>query len=312
MGGAVTSQQVDAPSGNAEFRKALKLQCSTVNSGAMTGGSNRFLSVASYLEGQDLTHLAYGSPDAKSTTYSFWIYTNKTGRYGFSTISRSSNDAYDVWGSYFDVHTANAWQKIIFTVEGNTSDDIKFTNSYGLLVDVYLAVGDNRDGVPYETWGTYGTARVPQTTYVDFCDSTSNIFYITGVQLEVGRVATPFEHRSYGEELSLCQRYFQVMEGAIFGIGSGSSTVVYSYHMPTKMKNTPSASLTSTNQRQGDTVAQGIEISNASVSMNQYSNSSAVAFIITGTLSVNFTPYRSYLYEPNVNHPALVQLSAEL
>ena len=211
MGGALQAERVGSPAGHGPFSESLKLSCTTVNSGAMTSGSVRFLSVAQYLEGNDLQQLCYGEPDAKHTTYSFWVYTNKVGRYGFGVISRDSGDSYDCWGSYFDVPTANVWQKVVFTVEGNTAADIKRTNSFGLLVDIYLACAANRAGISDSRWQTYSTARLPgtYTDYVDFLDNTSNVFYVTGLQLEVGKVATPFEHRSYGEELALCQRYFQ-------------------------------------------------------------------------------------------------------
>jgi hypothetical protein len=211
MGGVLAAERVGSPAGHGPFSESLKLSCTTVNGGAMTSGSTRFLSVAQYLEGNDLQQLCYGEPDAKDTTYSFWVYTNKTGRYGFSAISRDSGDSYDVWGSYFDVPTANVWQKVVFTVEGNTAADIKRTNSYGLLVDIYLAVAADRAGISDSQWQGYSSARVPgtYTDYVDFLDNTSNVFYITGLQLETGKVATPFEHRSYGEELALCQRYYE-------------------------------------------------------------------------------------------------------
>ncbi len=227
MGGALSAQQVDTPAGNSEFGKSLKLQCTTVNSSAMGSGSNRFLSVAQYLEGLDLQHLAYGQADAKKLTCSFWVYTNKTGRYGFSLIAQDSGGSYDVWGSYFDVATANTWQKVTFTIEGNTSSDIIATNTYGFLLDIYLSVSDGRAGVSDSQWQAYGTARVSgvYTDYVDFLDSTSNIFYVTGVQLEVGEKATDFEHRSFGDELARCQRYFRNF------IGSDSSGVA---HMPSK------------------------------------------------------------------------------
>lgn len=247
MGGALSAQQVDAPSGNAEFGKALKLAASTVNGGAMGSGSSRFLSVAQYLEGYDLQGLGYGTSDAKATTYSFWVYTNKVGRYGFSTISRSSVDGYDVWGSYFDVHTANTWQKVVFTVEGNTSADIKWTNSYALLVDIYLSVADARAGIVDAKWTGYSSARVPgtYTDYVDFLDNTSNVFYVTGLQLEVGKVATPFEHRSYGEELALCQRYYyrhqRSVQSAYLGVAhcQSSTTAELVYFHPVPMRATP-------------------------------------------------------------------------
>ena len=211
MGGALQAERVGSPAGHGPFSESLKLACTTVNSGAMTSGSVRFLSVAQYLEGNDLQQLCYGEPDAKHTTYSFWVYTNKVGRYGFGVISRNSGDSYDCWGSYFDVPTANVWQKVVFTVEGNTAADIKRTNSFGLLVDIYLACAANRAGISDSQWQNYSTARLPgtYTDYVDFLDNTSNVFYVTGLQLEVGKVATPFEHRSYGEELALCQRYFE-------------------------------------------------------------------------------------------------------
>ena len=211
MGGALQAERVGSPAGHGPFSESLKLSCTTVNGGAMTSGSTRFLSVAQYLEGNDLQQLCYGEPDAKHTTYSFWVYTNKVGRYGFGVISRDSGDSYDCWGSYFDVPTANVWQKVVFTVEGNTAADIKRTNGFGLLVDIYLACAANRAGISDSQWQGYGTARLPgtYTDYVDFLDNTSNVFYVTGLQLEVGKVATPFEHRSYGEELALCQRYYR-------------------------------------------------------------------------------------------------------
>ena len=139
-----------------------------------------------------------------------------------------------------------------------------------------------------------------------------NISYLRQVQLELGKVATPFEHRSYGEELALCQRYFTVMPNGILGVSSSTTSVVYSYHLPTQMRATPSVSLTSTNQRQGDTVAQGISLTSASISISTYANSSVAAFFISGTPSANFTPYRTYLYEGTGSFPAQVHLSAEL
>ena len=92
-------------------------------------------------------------------------------------------------------------------------------------------------------------------------------FEFTNYQLEIGTAATPFEHRSYGEELALCQRYFTVMPNAILGVAVNTAGVLYSYHLPTQMRTTPSVSLTSTNQRQGDTVAPGY-ISNKCFSSN--------------------------------------------
>ena len=249
MGGALVAEPVGSPSGNGEFERSLKLSCSTVNAGAMTSGSTRFLSVAQYLEGKDLQHLAYGTSDAKTTTYSFWVYTNKTGRYGFSVIAQDSSNGFDVYPSYFDVTTSNTWQKITFTVPGNTSADIINTVSYGFLVDIYLAIAANRAGVTDSTWQAYSSARVPgvYTDYVDFLDNTSNVFFITGIQLEVGDQATPFDHRSYGEELSLCQRYYfksgqQWMSGQSYGVNNSQDGLIMPIYWPTTMRANPSVS----------------------------------------------------------------------
>jgi len=243
MGGALSAEQASSPSGNSEFGKSLKLSCTTVNSGAMGSGSTRFLSVAQYLEGLDLQHLGYGKTDAKDLTFSFWVYTNKTGRYGFSIIAQDSSSAFDVWGSFFNVTVANTWQKVTFTVEGNTAADIKVTNSYGFLIDIYLAVAANRAGISDSQWQTYGTARVPgaYTDYVDFLDNTSNVFYVTGCQLEVGTEATPFEHRSFGQELALCHRYYA--EAGIVLSDSSPSRYYNTIHLPVEMRSKPTTAV---------------------------------------------------------------------
>ena len=312
MGGALAAEQVGSPSGHGEFSKSLKLSCTTVNGGSMASGSTRFLSVAQYLEGQDLQHLAYGEPDAKDLTCSFWVYTNKTGRYGFSIITQDSSSGFDVWGSYFDVHTANAWQKVVFTIQGNTAADIKFTNSYGLLLDIYLSVAANRAGVSDSQWQGYSSARVPgaYTDYVDFLDNTSNVFYVTGLQLETGKVATPFEHRSYGEELALCQRYYQkyTVADTYHYIGGLTTTgLVQTFRLSPSMRAAPS--FTSTGFRWKRLSGGLSNMTLSSVSVNDATTTDVdVRWVLSSTTNVGYVGF----LESNGDSGARLEFIAEL
>lgn len=174
----------------------------------------------------------------------------------------------------------------------------------------YLSFTATMSGNPSTAW--WVDAFIDNGAYTNTTITAGEFIEVTMAQLEIGTAATPFEHRSYGEELALCQRYFTVIPNGIFGIASSSSTFVYSYQLPVQMRATPTVSLTSTNQRQGDTVAQGISVTSASVSNNGYTTSTVAVFVITGTLSVAATPYRMYLYEATGSFPAKVHLSAEL
>ena len=318
MGGALSAQQVDSPSGNSEFGKSLKLSCTTVNSAAMGSGSNRFLSVAQYLEGLDLQHLGYGQTDAKDLAFSFWVYTNKTGRYGFSIIAQDSGGSYDVWGSNFNVTTANTWQKVIFTIEGNTSANIIATNTYGFLIDVYLAVASNRAGTSDSQWQTYSTARVPgaYTDYVDFLDNTSNVFYITGVQLEVGSQASPFEHEPTSVTLAKCQRYYfqeditTTNASGGLGVAAATTAVTFDHPLPVRMRANPSVSLTSANLRIGDTVSAAFYTSSGSITISSYSGPARGVYNLNGFSGL--TTYRTYLHEPDSTYPGIVVFNAEL
>jgi len=186
-------------------------------------------------------------------------------------------------------------------VPATTGTTVNYTSSWTRVVHTFTITG-----TPAGTNKSFNPILYASTT-------SGEELYITGIQLELGKVATPFEHRSYGEELALCQRYFTVMPNGIFGIANNTTSVTYSYHLPTQMRATPSVSLTSTNQRQGDTVAEGIFLTSATVSSNQYSNSTVAVFAISGTPTpANFTAYRMYLYESVASHPAQVHLSAEL
>ena len=313
MGGALAAERVGSPAGHGPFSESLKLSCTTVNGGSMASGSVRFLSVAQYLEGNDLQQLCYGEPDAKHTTYSFWVYTNKVGRYGFGVISRDSGDSYDCWGSYFDVPTANVWQKVVFTVEGNTAADIKRTNSFGLLVDIYLACAANRAGISDSQWQGYSTARLPgtYTDYVDFLDNTSNIFYVTGLQLEVGKVATPFEHRSYGEELAKCQRYYSRLSSdgtayAEFGlIAAYDSTQGIAYiQYPTTMRTSPTAT------QVGNFIASGDQ--NIAVSSFTFQNATKNGIRDHITVASGFGAKQVFRLRNNNDGSAYIEFDAEL
>jgi hypothetical protein len=143
-------------------------------------------------------------------------------------------------------------------------------------------------------------------------------FEIAQVQLELGRVATPFEHRSYGEELALCQRYYHTLRSGIFGVGTTTGTVAFTYSSPVTMRATPTIAFKDSNDdiRVGDMVAQGHTINTCTIGTTNYSSAESQSWSVSGTPSApqsgNLTLYRSYLLEPQQSNHGTFTFSAEL
>jgi len=191
----------DGPDG---FSKSLKMLCTTPAASPTAGN---FLGLGYRLEGQDLQHLKKGTSSAESVTVSFWVKSNKTGTY-ILEVGDDSNSNRHINKSY-TVNVSGTWEYKTITFEGDTTGAFANDNTSGLALFFWLGSGSNfNTGTLQTSWDVSTTAN-RAVGNVNLADATSNYFQITGVQLEVGDTATPFEHRSYGEELALCQRYYQ-------------------------------------------------------------------------------------------------------
>ena len=201
LGTWTASQSTDVPTGQG-FANSFKMDCTTADASPAAGDYN---TLAQIFEGQNLQYLKKGTANAESTTLSFWVKSTKT---GVNVVSFYQDDgAKQISGSY-TIGTSNTWEYKTITFVGNTVNAIANDNTRGFQVAWYLGAGSNRtSGTLRTTWTAYATAD-EAVGQVNNADSTSNDWLITGVQMEVGPVATPFEHRSYGQELALCQRYF--------------------------------------------------------------------------------------------------------
>ena len=240
-------------------------------------------SVNQLIEGLNVSDLDWGTANAKTVTLSFWVRSSLTGSFG-GAITSASSGAFSYSNSYpfaYTISAANTWEQKTVVISGPTSGT--FSNSTSDYLSVVFSLGA---GSAYS--GTAGAwvsgTRVQPTGSVNLCATNGATLYITGVQLEVGSVATPFERRPYGTELSLCQRYY---EKHIFGnIGdytnatgfalSSVSYFAYTFQVPKRTTPTYSAS--------GDWRGQGLvdTVSSASVSFAHGSNM-AVRFLLTAS-----------------------------
>jgi hypothetical protein len=201
VGGGVASiqQSSTAPNG---FNNSLLFTVTTADSSIVT--TDRYY-IRQYIEGYNVADLGWGTASAQTITLSFWVRSSVTGTFGGSL----QNDAVDrTYAFTYTVSSANTWEQKSITIAGDTSGTWLKTNGIGLIVQWSLGMGPT-----YLTTAGSWTAG----NYLSATGSTNLIatngatFYITGVQLEVGSTATPFERRMYGQELALCQRYYWMM-----------------------------------------------------------------------------------------------------
>ena len=244
-----TTQSSTAPDG---FANSLKVDITTAET---TLDSNELFRLLYKAEGQDLQQLNYGSSAAISVTLSFYVRSNVTGVYavefrlnaaGTSTITKQ-----------YTISSANTWERKTLTLPANTATAIDNDNTNGLEISFALAAGSNfTTGALGTSWATTATASRYAGHAANVMSSTSNEWYITGVQLEAGEQATPFEHRSFGDEYNRCLRYTYVPRNDSVSAADGttiangechsSSSGVYWADFPVPMRDIPTLAVTST------------------------------------------------------------------
>ena len=190
------------------FTKCIQLSCTTADASIAAG---ELLMLHQNLEGQDLQQLKKGTSDAEKVTVSFYVKANAAATYTFELADHDSTRKNSI---EFSVTTG--WTRVILTFDGDTTDAIDNDNTVGLQMFLWLHAGSTYTGGSHtdNVWHTTVNQTVGDNN-TSFFDATSRTLFITGFQVEVGSQATPFENRSFGEELGLCQRYHQrAMTGA--------------------------------------------------------------------------------------------------
>jgi len=181
--------------------------------------ASEYVGIKTRLEGQDIAHLNFGSSAAKTITLSFWCKFSVTGTYG-GCLTNNNDRSYPF---SYTINAANTWERKTITIAGDISGTWNTDNTAGFELWLLSIAGSTYGNESAGAW--VGTYEISPTGVTNPFATDESTYYFTGVQLEVGTVATEFEHRSYGEELALCQRYCIVYGGdSIYDrIGTGHS-----------------------------------------------------------------------------------------
>lgn len=208
----VTSQQsTTVPTG---FINSLLV---TIGTGSAPSNTNE-LQLAQPIEGFNIADLGFGTASASAVTVSFWVRSSLTGTFAFALQSASSGRSYV---ATYTINAANTFEYKTVTIPGDTSGTWNSSNGAGLTIVFDLGAGSNfqTSAGSWAAGNRYGTS-----TSVKLCSTSGATWQITGVQLEAGSVATPFERRDYGRELIMCQRYFEKSYDMGTAPGANTST----------------------------------------------------------------------------------------
>jgi hypothetical protein len=201
--------------------------------------SGDVFAIRHYIEGFNTADLAWGTANASTVTLSFWVRSSLTGTFGGSIMNSSQARAYPF---SYTINSANTWEQKSIIIAGDTTGTWLTNNGAGLMVNLSIGSGSTFSG----TAGSWVSSNIWSTTGATSVVGTSGAtFYITGVQLEEGTAASPFEYRSYGVEELLCFRYTQVLSGSANTrlFTSGNTTGAFCFPTTTlkaRMRTTPS------------------------------------------------------------------------
>jgi len=202
-------------------------------SGSATSGQ---LAVFRYrIEGLNVNDFLYGTADALDSVLSFWVQSSVPGTYCVAFSNNAQNRSYVV---EYTISVANTWEEKIILIPGDVSGTWLTDTNIGIQVTWDLGSGSGFNGTSATWQATSKTRTTNQTNWINNALAT---FRLSGVQLELGTVATPFERRSFGQELTLCQRYYQLFGDYGFVVANGSNTgnVQFSGLLMTPMRATP-------------------------------------------------------------------------
>jgi hypothetical protein len=197
-GAANVEQVVDSPTDS--FYYSMKVDVTTADTSLAAGD---VYTIRQIIEGNNIVDLRYGLTGAKTVTVSFWVKSNVTGTF-CAALRNGGNDRCKP--KEYTISSANTWEQKTLTFTGDTSGTWGTDNGRGIQLSFCLGSGTTFQGT-VDTWNASEVHCTSNQT--NLFASTSNEWYVTGVQLEVGSKATPFEHRSYGDELARCKRYYQ-------------------------------------------------------------------------------------------------------
>jgi len=217
LGTWTVSQDTTVPTGQG-FAKSLKYDCTTADASPSASDVNILIQK---FEGQNLQYLKKGTSSAESLTLSFWVRSNKTGTY---TCEIFDGDNTRYIGKTYSISSADTWEKKTITFDGDTTGTLDNDNASSLNVHFWLGAGSDFTGGTFNngTWGAGGNNTRVSSSQVNLADSTSNEWYVTGVQLEASETASDFEFLPVDVNLNRCLRYYEtIATGAQQSFGQG-------------------------------------------------------------------------------------------
>jgi len=215
---------------------------------ATSVGSGDYFNINQVIEGFNIADLDWGTANAKTITISFWVRSSLTGTFGGSLRNSDLNRSYPFT---YTISSANTWEQKSITIPGETTGTWNTTNGHGIQLVFSLGMGSTFSGTA-GSWANTNFASATGATSV--VGTNGATFYITGVQLEVGSVATPFERRPFGMELVLCQRYYQQIDYGNHNGGIAANWYQFYIAFPVVMRTDPTMTTSARGSNTGNAI----------------------------------------------------------